>query len=212
MLHHPDLPMHILFVASLIKFRCSKPHKTCQHMPLNSCQHCPQCVSWTAMLFSLSTANPSSLAQSLTAGKGKAQAFSRSCSLTTAACTPMHLCMCMRTDGCAWACCRLYPRAFHDHHLQAHDQPEIQRIPLQGLCLQVLSLGLGGRCLMPAAHFSPVLSSPTPGVGDIVFLAKHAQTFLHLIVFMCTAQTCAESLKGPVMPSLPQPCAPIPIV
>ncbi|KAL6758516.1 hypothetical protein V8C86DRAFT_1787722, partial [Haematococcus lacustris] len=43
-------------------------------------------------------------------------------------------------------CYRLYPRLFWQHHMAAHDVPELQRTPLEEVCLQVLNLELGGEC------------------------------------------------------------------
>jgi ATP-dependent RNA helicase DHX36 len=42
-------------------------------------------------------------------------------------------------------CYRLYPRPLHEA-LEPYGVPELQRVPLEELCLQILHLGLGGEC------------------------------------------------------------------
>lgn len=41
-------------------------------------------------------------------------------------------------------CLRLYPRPFMAVAMAPQDVPELQRIALEEVCLQVLALGLGG--------------------------------------------------------------------
>ncbi|KAJ9511461.1 hypothetical protein QJQ45_029876, partial [Haematococcus lacustris] len=53
-------------------------------------------------------------------------------------------------------CYRLYPRLFWQHHMAPHDVPELQRTPLEEVCLQVLNLELGD----PAAFLAEALDPP----------------------------------------------------
>jgi HrpA-like RNA helicase len=46
-------------------------------------------------------------------------------------------------------CYRLYPRALYASHLPPYNTPELQRVPLEELALQILHLELGGGpCLL----------------------------------------------------------------
>ena len=40
-------------------------------------------------------------------------------------------------------CFRMFPRRFHDARMAEHQEPEIRRVPLERLCLQISLLGLG---------------------------------------------------------------------
>lgn len=42
-------------------------------------------------------------------------------------------------------CYRLYPKRMHDEVFEAHQAPELLRVPLEGLCLQVC-ICFGPRC------------------------------------------------------------------
>ncbi|KAL6758533.1 P-loop containing nucleoside triphosphate hydrolase protein [Haematococcus lacustris] len=68
-------------------------------------------------------------------------------------------------------CYRLYPRLFWQHHMVAHGVPELQRIPLEEVCMQVLSLELGD----PAAFLAEALDPPN------ALAVKNALALLHSI-------------------------------
>ncbi|KAL6748185.1 hypothetical protein V8C86DRAFT_1189284, partial [Haematococcus lacustris] len=53
-------------------------------------------------------------------------------------------------------CYRLYPRLFWQHHMALHDVPEVQRMPLEEVCLQILNMELGD----PAAFLAEALDPP----------------------------------------------------
>ncbi|KAL6758538.1 hypothetical protein V8C86DRAFT_1468919 [Haematococcus lacustris] len=53
-------------------------------------------------------------------------------------------------------CYRLYPRLFWQHHMALHDVPEVQRMPLEEVCLQILNMEMGD----PAAFLAEALDPP----------------------------------------------------
>ncbi|KAJ9511268.1 hypothetical protein QJQ45_017139, partial [Haematococcus lacustris] len=68
-------------------------------------------------------------------------------------------------------CYRLYPRLFWQHHMAPSGVPELQRIPLEEVCMQVLSLELGD----PASFLAEALDPPN------ALAVKNALALLHSI-------------------------------
>ncbi|KAL6758523.1 hypothetical protein V8C86DRAFT_1468342 [Haematococcus lacustris] len=68
-------------------------------------------------------------------------------------------------------CYRLYPRLFWQHHMAPSGVPELQRMPLEEVCMQVLSLELGD----PASFLAEALDPPN------ALAVKNALALLHSI-------------------------------